>query len=55
MSLVEIKNSTETFASIDEYGGEVKLNTKNKIVDDFITVESKLEEWAGDIVPANEE
>ena len=50
MSLIEIKNSTETFASIDNPNGKVKLNTKNKLVSDFITVESNIEEWAGDIV-----
>ena len=50
MSLIEIKNSSTTFASIDKPNGKVELNTKDKLADDFITIESAIEEWAGDIV-----
>ena len=50
MSLIEIKNSTETFASIDKLPCHVTLGTKDKYIDDFILVKSNFEEWAGDIV-----
>lgn len=51
MALVELSHNGTTFASITEPDGSVTLNTKDKLVDDYIKVEANITD--PNLIPSN--